>query len=161
MAQQQAEPDIERDQADGREVVDAGKVERRFGIPRQCERGHRRDAVLAVEANMADNVLIARGGAHRFLEYERDDERNDAEIDVPDPAIDHEIAEDEGEERRQGDRQHERQAGRPEVERSDRECVAAEAEEGGLAEAEDADEAPEKPFAQPQHRQDRDDRQLE
>ena len=78
----------------------------------------------------------------KLEEDQRDGERDDAEIDVADAAVEHEVAEQRGEQRRHQDGQQRRHRGVAEVDGGDRVGVAAQAEERRLAEAQDAGIAP-------------------
>src|SRR5882672_10904156 len=90
----------------------------------------------------ADMEFRTGGGVDGVEQDQRHRQRDDAEIDVADAAIEHEIAEQRGERRRQHDRKQKRNRALADVEHGDRVGVGAEAEEGRLAEAENAAIAP-------------------
>ena len=90
----------------------------------------------------ADGPLVAGGAVGELEQDQGEGERDDAEIDVADPAVEHEVAEEGSRKGRDGQGQGHRTGGVAEVDGGDGVGVAAEAEEGGLAEAQDAAEAP-------------------
>jgi hypothetical protein len=72
------------------------------------------------------------------------------EIDVADPAVEHEVAEHQGEPRGHQHRQDHGAGAVAEVDRGDGIGIGAEAEEGGLTEGQDAAEAPDEAEAEGQ-----------
>ena len=103
----------------------------------------------------------AGGGIDRIEQDQRHRQRDDAEIDVADAAIEHEIAEQRGEGRRQDDRQQERDGALADIEHGDRIGIGAEPEEGRLAETENAAITPDQREAERQDRHDHVDREFE
>src|SRR6185436_9487531 len=91
---------------------------------------------------LADPVGVAGGAVHQIEEDERHAERDDAQVDVAQASVEHEVAEQRREGRRQHDGHHHRYRALAEVHGGHRVGVGAEPIEGRLAEAEDAAVAP-------------------
>src|SRR4029077_10369716 len=124
------------------EIEDAVDRERRT-VPRKLQAGHAGNAVLSVQPHVADDIFRARGGPDALFEYQRDDERDDAEIDVIDAAVNDEVAKDRGEDHRQADCGGKGPHGRARVQREDGVTIPAEPKEDRLPEAENPDITPE------------------
>ena len=149
--EEQLQPDEDRDEAAGREVpIVLGRE--RIAVEGQGDARHRRNAVEAAERRGADPVGVAGGGIDDVEEDQRHRERDDADIDVGDAAVEHEIAEQRGEQHRHQHRQQDRHGAVGEVEGRHRIGIAAEAEEGRLAEGQDAAKAPDEAETERQHR---------
>ena len=75
------------------EVERLGRVEETAGKPGHVERGERRHAVEPVEPRLADTVGVAGSAVHEIEEDQRHAQGDDAQIDVADAPVEHEIAE--------------------------------------------------------------------
>ena len=117
-------------------------VERAHRVAGEVERRGGGDAVEAAQGGRADGPLVAGGAVGELEQDQGEGEGDDAEIDVADPAVEHEVAEEGSRKGGDGQGQGHRTGGVAEVDGGDGVGVAAEAEEGGLAEAQDAAEAP-------------------
>jgi hypothetical protein len=120
--------------------------------PRDRQRRHRAHAVEAVEARHADVPFGPCGLRHEALEHQGHRQRDDTQEDAGDAAEEHEIAEQQREQRGEGDRQQQRDqgeaVGRAEIEGEDAVAIAGNAEERGLAERERAAIAPDQTQAE-------------
>jgi hypothetical protein len=76
------------------------------GVARDVQRRRRRDAVEAAERRGADPPLIARGGVDEVEQDQRHRQGDDAHVDVADPAVEHDVAQRGG-----GQRRHQQRLG--------------------------------------------------
>ncbi len=115
-------------------------------------RPHCAHAVEAIQARHTDMPLGARGLGHEAFQHQCHRQRDDAEEDAGDTTEEHEIAEQQGEQRGDGYRQQQRHPGksigRAEIEGEDAVAVAGNAKERGLAERERAAIAPDQAQAE-------------
>src|ERR1700745_357280 len=82
------------------------------------------------------------GGVDAIIEDERERQRDDADINVADARIEHEIAERGGKQRPQQHREQKRRRALANIDNRDRISVGAESEKGRVAKAQDAAIAP-------------------
>ncbi len=101
------------------------------------------------------------GGIHRIEQDQRHRQRDDTQIHVADAPVEHEIAKQRGEARRQRDRQQKRERALADIEHGDRIGIGAQPEEGRLAETENAAVPPDQRQAEREDRHDHVDRKFE
>ena len=152
--QQHPQAEIAHQQRRGRKIEHALQIDRPVLEAGQIERRNARNAVEAAEPRGADMEFWPRGGIDRVEQDQRHGQRDDAEIDVADPAIEHEIAEQRGESGGNRDRQQQRNRAFADIDHRDRVGIGTQTEERGLAEAQDAAITPDQAEAQRQDRHD-------
>src|SRR5690606_5627684 len=118
---------------------------------RHVQRLEPRNAVKAAKPRLADHIVGPGGRVHEFEENEGDDERDNAEIDVAKPAVEHHRAEHRGKERRDQDGDQHRDRALADIDRGDGVSIGAKAEEGSLPKTENAAKAPDEAEAHRQH----------
>src|SRR6266566_689751 len=150
--EQKPQSEIGDEQRGGRQIEHAFEIDHRRLVAGKIERWNARDAVEPAEPRRADMEFRTGGGVDGVEQDQRHSQGDDAEIDVADAPIEHEIAEQCCERRRQDDGQQDRDGALAEIEHGDRVGVGAKSEERRLAEAENAAIAPDQRQAERQHR---------
>ena len=152
--EQRPKPEIGQEERGGRKIEHALEIDLPILEEGHVQRGNARDAVEAAELRGADVEFGPGGRIDRIEEDQSHRQRDHAEVDVADAAVEHEIAEQRRKRRRNENGQNQRRGALADVDHRDRVSVGAKPEKRRLAETENASESPDEGERQGKHRHD-------
>src|SRR6516225_5060119 len=159
--QQKPQSEIGQKQRAGRQIEHPFQVDHRASEAGKIERRNAGNTVKSPEPRRANMEFRSGGGVHGIEQDQCHRQRDDPEIDVADPAVEHEIAEQGGKGGRQDDREQKGNRALADVEHRDRVSIGAKSEESRLAEAKNAAIAPDQGEAEREDRHDHIDGQIQ